>query len=164
MIFFYSSTVQENGNILGASPQTHMQFAHSTPNHNAAAITNCSTKTVHMSTAKPQGSYIFFSFLNCLYLSILCHKSGLETNKNEQISKKQLLVKEIAVNILELNGYKTRTEQLDNELKNYNKLKNEINMNQSSRDFLSISEKTEVFYRFSLKMTKLLFFLMRNWF
>lgn len=62
----------------------------------------------------------------------------------QQISKKQLLVKEIAVNILELNGYKTRTEQLDTELKNYTKLKNEINMNQSSRDFLSLSEKTEV--------------------
>lgn len=45
------------------------------------------------------------------------------TFKTEHTIKKQKIVKELAVNILELNGYKTRTEQLDNELKNCMKIK-----------------------------------------
>ena len=61
---------------------------------------------------------------------------------NPSISKKQMIVKELAVNILELNGYRTRTEQLDNELKNYNKLKTENNS--TSKDYNLVSEKTEV--------------------
>lgn len=87
-----------------------------------------------------------------LILLELHEDSNSKPSNEQQISKKQLLVKEIAVNILELNGYKTRTEQLDNELKNYAKLKNEINMNQSSRDFLSLSEKTEVCLNFNLSL------------
>lgn len=54
-----------------------------------------------------------------------------------------MIVKELAVNILELNGYRTRTEQLDTELKNFNKLKRESNFNQTSKDYNSISEKSE---------------------
>ena len=55
-----------------------------------------------------------------------------------------MIVKELAVNILELNGYKTRTEQLDNELKAYYKIKNESN--KYSPEYSKISEKTEVLF------------------
>lgn len=80
--------------------------------------------------------------LNFFYFSHII--IDVNAGKNEQISKKQLIVKEIAVNILELNGYKTRTEQLDNELKSFNHLRTEINLDQSSRDYLSLTQKTEV--------------------
>lgn len=45
-------------------------------------------------------------------------KKEEKTIRTEHTIKKQKIVKELAVNILELNNYKTRTEQLDNELKN----------------------------------------------
>lgn len=69
----------------------------------------------------------------------------LHTNskKNDEASsKKHLIVRELAVNILELNGYRTKTEQLDSELKNYNRLKKESN----GRDFENISEKSDVIH------------------
>ena len=64
------------------------------------------------------------------------------SKKKEVSSKKHLIVRELAVNILELNGYRTRTEQLDSELKNYNKLKQES----TGRDFENISEKSDVIH------------------
>ena len=65
-------------------------------------------------------------------------------NKNEQkvVSKKQMIVKELAVNILELNGYRTRTEQLDNELKSYKKYNNELSV--PHQQYNAVDEKTKV--------------------
>lgn len=60
--------------------------------------------------------------------------------------KKQTIVKELAVNILELNGYRTRTEQLDNELKSYYRMKRESH--HSSKEYASVTEKTQVRVRF----------------
>jgi hypothetical protein len=52
-----------------------------------------------------------------------------------------MIVKELAVNILELNGYRTRTEQLDNELKSY-KRTNEQSM--PHQQYTAVDEKTKV--------------------
>ena len=52
-----------------------------------------------------------------------------------------MIVKELAVNILELNGYKTRTEQLDNELKSYRRT-HEANM--PHQQYNAVDEKTKV--------------------
>jgi hypothetical protein len=58
------------------------------------------------------------------------------------LSKKQCIVKELALNILELNSYRTRTEQLDNELRKFNEcLENKSN---SGDEYKSINQKTEV--------------------
>lgn len=53
-----------------------------------------------------------------------------------------MIVKELAVNILELNGYRTRTQQLDNELNNFNRIRKENQT--SSKDYVDLTEKTEV--------------------
>ena len=60
----------------------------------------------------------------------------------ETVLKKETIVKELAVNILELNNYRTRTEELDNKLKSFDQLKKE---NTSSPDNIyTINEKSEV--------------------
>ena len=57
-----------------------------------------------------------------------------------------MIVKELAVNILELNSYRTRTDQLDNELKSYMKIKND--KDHFSKDYQLINQKTEVKFKF----------------
>ncbi|CAF0855532.1 unnamed protein product [Brachionus calyciflorus] len=103
------NTTNNINNIIPINSQ--MNFAHSTPNHHQSSI--------------PKILPIY-------------HATPKKTD-NESASKKQLIVKELAVNILELNGYRTRTEQLDTELKNFSKLKKE----RSGRDYASISEQSE---------------------
>ena len=79
------------------------------------------------------------SFSNYLIESF----SKIVENKNDQvvISKKQMIVKELAVNILELNGYKTRTEQLDNELKSYRRYHD---TSMPHQQYNAVDEKTKV--------------------
>jgi len=66
--------------------------------------------------------------------------------KSGRLTKKQMIVKELAVNILELNGYRTRTQQLDNELNNFNRIRKENQA--SSKDYVDLTEKTEVYFFF----------------
>ena len=56
--------------------------------------------------------------------------------------KKETIVKELAVNILELNQFRTRTEELDNKLKSFDQMKRENKP--SPPDLYSINEKSEV--------------------
>lgn len=56
--------------------------------------------------------------------------------------KKETIVKELAVNILELNNYRSRTEELDNKLKSFDQLKRDTA--KSSPEIYSINEKSEV--------------------
>lgn len=51
-------------------------------------------------------------------------------------------MKELAVNILELNNYRSRTEELDNKLKSFDQLKRDTT--KSSPEIYSINEKSEV--------------------
>ncbi len=75
--------------------------------------------------------------------------------KSGRLTKKQMIVKELAVNILELNGYRTRTQQLDNELNNFNRIRKENQT--SSKGYVDLTEKTEV-HTFTEKLfSKLLF-------
>ena len=55
--------------------------------------------------------------------------------------KKETIVKELAVNILELNNYRSRTEELDNKLKSFDQLKRET---KSTPDLYEINERSEV--------------------
>jgi hypothetical protein len=56
-------------------------------------------------------------------------------------------MKELAAKILELNSFRTRTEQLDNELKTYNNLKHEKRFDDNQFvDYAGITKKTDVYY------------------
>jgi hypothetical protein len=60
----------------------------------------------------------------------------------ETTVKKETIVKELAVNILELNNYRSRTEELDNKLKSFDQMKRDAG--KSSPEIYSINEKSEV--------------------
>ena len=83
-----------------------------------------------------QIAILSLNFLIFFYKSLETEETTFRT---EHTIKKEKIVKELAVNILELNDYKSRTEQLDKELKHCGiKLKN-------NQPDTWIANKSEVF-------------------
>ncbi len=98
------------------------QFGHSTPNHilQGGFGTNASPKSKQPKQLLQVNSTI---------------------DETRTTVKKETIVKELAVNILELNQFRTRTEELDNKLKSFDQMKQEYN---KASDLYSINEKSEV--------------------
>ncbi len=98
------------------------QFGHSTPNHILQGVSG----NVNNPKTKNQKQLI---------------QVNSTIDETRTTVKKETIVKELAVNILELNQFRTRTEELDNKLKSFDQMKQEKN---KPSDLYTINEKSEV--------------------